>query len=307
MRAGSLTVTTTLFMACWPCLQACAADKFDIKSHYSKTEHMAPMRDGVRLFTIIYSPKDTDRDYPVMLFRTPYSIRPYGPGNYRSSLGPSLHFSRGGYHFVYQDVRGKFRSEGKFEVMKPLYSTLTSTKSKSPASGTGKPSQASTVKEVAGEKLPEPTDESTDTFDTIEWLLNTIPNNNRRVGQWGISYPGWQTVMGMVNRHPALKASSPQASPADMFVGDDWHHNGAFRLMYTFHWLAFNAAARSGPRESRGKPVFDYGTPDGYQFFPRSGSDSELSTRVTSRTGYLPGTNICKGARTTSIGVNETH
>ena len=213
---------------------------FDLKAHYAKSEHMVPMRDGVHLMTIVYSPKKQDQDYPILLFRTPYSIGPYGPDEYRSTLGPSAQFAKEGYIFAYQDVRGQFQSEGQFEVMKPVYSML---------GGLGG------------------TDESTDTYDTIAWLLGHIPNHNGKAGQWGISYPGWQTVMGMINAHPALKASSPQASPADMFIGDDFHHNGAFRFMYTFHWLAFNAAARSGPSGKRSEPVFGYGTPDGYQFF----------------------------------------
>ena len=232
--------------------RAAAEQKFDVKQHYTKSEHMVPMRDGVRLFTIVYKPKDTETEYPFLLFRTPYSIAPYGQDKYRRSLGPSVHFAKDGYIFVYQDVRGKFKSEGQFEVMKPV-----------------KPKP----------KGAKDTDESTDTYDTIEWLLGNIANGNGRVGQWGISYPGWQTVMGMVDAHPALRASSPQASPSDMFIGDDFHHNGAFRLMYTFHWLAFNAASRSGPAESRGESVFKYGTPDGYQFFLDLGPVANVNKR----------------------------
>ncbi len=229
-----------------------AGEKFDVKQHYTKTEHMVPMRDGVRLYTIVYKPKDTEKEYPFLLFRTPYSIAPYGADNYRKSLGPSVQFAKDGYIFVYQDVRGKFKSEGQFEVMKPI-----------------KPKP----------KGAKDTDESTDTYDTIEWLLGNIAHGNGRVGQWGISYPGWQTVMGMVDAHPALRASSPQASPSDMFIGDDFHHNGAFRLMYTFHWLAFNAASRPGPAETRGEPVFKYGTPDGYQFFLDLGPVANVNKR----------------------------
>ena len=229
-----------------------AQEEFKTQEHYLKSAHMIPMRDGVKLYTIIYQPKQVDLKYPIMLFRTPYSIGPYEPDQYRRSLGPSEQFARDGYIFVYQDVRGKFKSEGQFDVMKPLRS---------------KP------------KGPRDTDESTDTFDTIEWLLKNLSNHNGRVGQWGISYPGWQTVMGMVDAHPALKASSPQASPADMFIGDDFHHNGAFRLMYTFHWLAFNAATRSGLQESRDKAVFSYGTPDGYQFFLDLGPVANVNKR----------------------------
>jgi putative CocE/NonD family hydrolase len=238
-------------LLCGPAAPA-APQGFDVRAHYTKSEHMVPMRDGVHLFTIVYAPKETAHPYPIMLFRTPYSIAPYGPENYRSSLGPSEYFARDGFIFVYQDVRGKFKSEGEFEVMKPI-----------------RPDP----------KGPSDTDESTDTYDTIEWLLANVPNHNGRVGQWGISYPGWQTVMGMVDAHPALKASSPQASPSDMFLGDDFHHNGAFRFMYTFHWLANNAAARAAPSERRGPAVFDYGTPDGYEFFLRLGPVANVDRR----------------------------
>ncbi len=229
-----------------------AQEEFKIKDHYVKSEHMIPMRDGVKLFTIIYQPKRLDRKSPIMLFRTPYSIAPYEPDRFRRTLGPSDLFAEEGYIFVYQDVRGKFKSEGQFDVMKPL------------------------ARKPGG---PRDTDESTDTYDTIEWLLDHLPTHNGRVGQWGISYPGWQTVMGMIDAHPALKASSPQASPADMFIGDDFHHNGAFRLMYTFHWLAFNAATRSGVQAQRDKPVFSYGTPDGYQFFLDLGPVANVNKR----------------------------
>ncbi|MEE3371136.1 MAG: CocE/NonD family hydrolase [Planctomycetota bacterium] len=236
------------------CVVGTAAEQpeFKIKDHYTKSQHMVPMRDGTRLFTTVYQPIEKSRPYPVMLFRTPYSTGPYEPEQFPKRLGPSLEFAREGYLFVYQDVRGKFRSEGTFVVMKPL---------RSQAASKGQ------------------TDESTDTYDTIEWILNQVPGHNGRVGQWGISYPGWQTVMGMIDAHPALRASSPQASPADMFIGDDFHHNGAFRLMYTFHWLARNAAARSGPRASRGRAVFEYGTPDSYQFFLDLGPVANVNRR----------------------------
>jgi putative CocE/NonD family hydrolase len=216
-----------------------AQQDFNIKANYSKSEQMISMRDGVNLFTQVYTPKDQSQKYPILLFRTPYSVRYYGEDVYRSSLGPNELYAKEGFIFVYQDVRGKFKSEGEFIVMKPH----------------------KTVK-----KSQKDTDESSDTYDTIEWLLKNIPNHNGRVGQWGISYPGWQTVMGMIDAHPAMKASSPQASPADMWIGDDFHHNGAFRLMYTFGWLSWNARTRSGPSEGRSEG-FDYGTPDGYKFF----------------------------------------
>lgn len=226
-------------------------ETFSIKDNYTKTETMIPMRDGINLFTQIYAPKNQSQKYPVLIKRTPYSIRYYGPNNYPSTLGPNSLYAPEGFIFVYQDVRGKFKSEGEFIVMKPH----------------------KTVK-----RGPKDTDESSDTYDTIEWLLNNIPNHNGRVGQWGISYPGWQTVMGMIDAHPALKASSPQASPSDMWIGDDFHHNGAFRFMYTFGWLSGNAVVRTGPTEQRAER-FDYGTPDGYKFFLELGPVSNVDKK----------------------------
>src|SRR5687768_14719693 len=223
---------------------------FDTKAHYVKRDTMIPMRDGVKLYTIIYTPRDTTRDYPIILFRTPYSIRPYEPDVYRNVLGPSREFDRDGYVFVFQDVRGKFRSEGEFEVMRPF-----------------KP-----VK-----RTPKDVDESSDTYDTIDWLLKNVRPNNGRVGMWGISYPGWQTVMGMMDPHPALKAASPQASPSDMFIGDDFHHNGAFRLAYAFSWLAGNARTRTG-QTTASSGGFDYGTPDGYRFFMEAGVPGRIDS-----------------------------
>ena len=181
-----------------------------VLANYNKQEHMIPMRDGVKLFTQVYIPKNKQEEYPFLLFRTPYSVGNYGTKNYRGVLGPNALYADEEYIFVYQDVRGKFNSEGEFIVMKP---------------------------HITNKQNSQDTDESSDTYDTIEWLLRNIPNHNGRVGQWGISYPGFQTVMGMIDAHPAMKASSPQASPADMWIGDDFHHNGAFRLMYTFQIL----------------------------------------------------------------------
>lgn len=224
-------------------------EPFNVREHYDKSDYMIPMRDGVRLFAIVYTPKDTSKKYPILLYRTPYSIPPYGRDEYREALGPSPEFDRDGYIFVFVDVRGKFRSEGEFEVIKAYLSL---------------------------KRSAEDVDESSDNYDTIEWLLENIPNHNGRVGQWGISYSGWQTAMGMIDAHPALKASSPQASPSDMFIGDDFHHNGAFRIMYAFSWLSGNARRRTGPTETRGDR-FDYGTPWGYKFFLEAGSASRIN------------------------------
>ncbi len=233
------------------CISAGQGNDYALKDYYTKSEHMVPMRDGIKLYTQVYMPNDKGQKYPIMLFRTPYSIGDYGPEINRNSLGPNKLYAPEGFIFVYQDVRGKFKSEGEFVVMRP---------------------------HKAFKKGPKDTDESSDTFDTIEWILKKIPNHNGRVGQWGISYPGFQTVMGMIDAHPALKASSPQASPADMWIGDDFHHNGAFRLMYTFGWLSGNAAVRSGPSAERGVR-FDYGTEDGYKFFMELGPVSNVDKK----------------------------
>jgi putative CocE/NonD family hydrolase len=221
--------------------------KYNAKAHYDKAEYMVAMRDGVKLYTQVYTPKEKTQKYPIILFRTPYSVRYYGPKQFRRVFFNEA-YTQEGFIFVYQDVRGKFKSEGEFIVMKPH----------------------KTIK-----KGPDDVDESSDTYDTIEWLLENIPNHNGRVGQMGISYPGWQTVMGMVDAHPALKASSPQASPSDMWIGDDFHHNGAFRLMYTFGWLSNNARTRPGQTE-QSSARFNYGTPDGYRFFLELGPVSNV-------------------------------
>jgi len=230
-----------LFLAASGFQRAQYTDSYRVREHYTKSEHSVPMRDGVRLFTIVYAPKDASRKYPILLTRTAYSIAPYGADAYRDVIGPNNQFARAGYIVVYQDTRGKFKSEGEFIHHRPL---------------------------TAGGKGP---DESTDTYDTIEWLLANVPNHNGRVGQWGISWGGWEVSQGMIRAHPALRASSPQSPPQDQFLGDDHHSGGAFQLMYAFSWMASNARARGAPTEQRVAP-FDYGTPDGYDFFLRLGA-----------------------------------
>ncbi len=220
-----------------------AQDVAAVKASYIKAEYQIPMRDGVKLFTSVYVPKDTSQKFPIMLDRTPYSIGPYGVENYKRSLGPSKLLMQEGYIFVYQDVRGKHMSEGHYEDMRPFNPN----------------------------KKGKDVDEASDTYDTIEWLLKNISNNNGRVGMWGISYPGFYTSMGLLSGHPALKAASPQAPIADWFIGDDDHHNGA---LFIFDAFGFNQALgwpRPKPTFSEGRD-FDYGTPDGYQFFLNLGS-----------------------------------
>lgn len=219
-----------------------AQDDAAVKASYDKTEQMLVMRDGVKLFTSIYTPKDRSRTYPIMLYRTPYSVSPYGADDFKTSLGPSPWFQTEKYIFVYQDVRGKFMSEGEFVNVRPHRTA----------------------------KGPRDIDESTDTFDTIEWLVKNVPNNNGRVGMWGISYPGFYVSVGMIDAHPALKAASPQAPVSDWFLGDDFHHNGAFFLPHAFNFFSSFGQPRLQPT-TEFAPRFSHGTQDGYDFFLRLG------------------------------------
>lgn len=215
-------------------------DEVDVKAFYTKSEAQIPMRDGVKLFTVIYAPKDQSQKYPIMLNRTPYSVAPYGPDAYKSAVGPSDLFQQEKFIFVYQDVRGKLMSEGEFVDVRPY-----------------KPKKTG----------PKDIDESTDTYDTIDWLVKNVPNNNGRVGMWGISYPGFYTSMGLIDAHPALKAASPQAPIADWFIGDDFHHNGALFLPHSFNFLSSFGLPRSGPAKESRRRKFSHGTVDGYRFF----------------------------------------
>jgi putative CocE/NonD family hydrolase len=210
-----------------------------IKQRYQKSEVLIPMRDGVKLFTAIYAPRDTSKTYPILLQRTPYSVGPYGENAYRGVVGPSPLFAASGYIVAYQDVRGRYMSEGKFVHMRPI---------------------------VEHDGKPTTIDESTDAYDTIDWLIKNIPNHNGKVGIWGISYPGFYAACATIDAHPALVAASPQAPVTDWFVGDDWHHNGAFFLTHAFLFLANFEQQPPNPTTSTG-PGFDPGTPDGYRFF----------------------------------------
>lgn len=213
-----------------------------VKANYTKHEFRIPMRDGKRLFTSVYVPKDSNRTYPILMTRTPYNVKPYGVDQYRSDLGPSPLFGKAGYIFVYQDVRGRWMSEGEFVNMRP---------------------------QIA-QKTPQQIDESTDTFDTIDWLIKQIPNHNGKVGMTGISYPGFYTSAGMIDAHPALAACSPQAPIVDWFVGDDWHHNGALQLPHAFNFMATFGRPRPEPTK-KFDFKFDHDTPDGYEFFLQMG------------------------------------
>lgn len=211
------------------------------EARYTKREVLIPMRDGVKLFTAIYAPKDTRRTYPILMQRTPYSIHPYGEEAFPPHLGPSRRFQEEGFIFVYQDVRGRMMSEGQFVNMRPQRA----------ASGAA-------------------VDESTDTYDTIDWLLKHVDRNNGCVGQWGISYPGFYTAVGMLSGHPALKAVSPQAPIVDWFAGDDFHRNGALWLPHAFNFMVNFGKPRPQPTKAWPK-AFSHGTSDGYEWFLRVG------------------------------------
>ncbi|MFT4032293.1 MAG: CocE/NonD family hydrolase [Siphonobacter sp.] len=222
-----------------------AANPF-IKDNYYKFEYQIPMRDGIKLFTAVYIPKDASASntYPILMQRTPYSCQPYGTDNFPRRLGPSEAIMQDKFIVVYQDVRGRWMSEGVFTEMTPHIDHKTSTKD---------------------------VDESTDTFDTVDWLIKNIPNNNGKVGQWGISYPGFFASAGTVAGHPALVASSPQAPMADLWR-DDSYHNGAFMLPHNFNFYPFFTNRIDGtPTKVNNGKRFAYGTQDGYEFFQKLG------------------------------------
>jgi putative CocE/NonD family hydrolase len=222
-----------------------------IKANYTKYEYRVPMRDGVRLFTSVYVPKDTSEKWPMMMSRTPYSIAPYGADQYRAALGPSEKFAREKFIFVYQDVRGRYQSEGKWIEMTPH-----------------KPQKAG----------PADIDESTDTYDTVDWLVKNVPNNSGRLGTWGISYPGFYAAAGMIDAHPAHKAASPQAPVTDLYMGDDTYHNGALMLAANFgFYLAFKPHPEPTlPEDFRRGP---FKGQDGYDNYLRGGTLTQLTER----------------------------
>jgi putative CocE/NonD family hydrolase len=221
-----------------------------IKANYTKYEYRIPMRDGKRLFTAAYVPKDLAQRCPILLRRTPYSLKPYGADQYPPELGPSPLFIKQHYIFAYQDVRGRWMSEGKFVNMRP----------------------------IKDHKDRTAVDESTDTWDTIDWLVKKVPANNGKVGMYGTSYPGFYTAAGMIDAHPALKAVSPQAPVTDWFMGDDWHHNGALFLPHLFNFMAGFGRPRPEPTKKFDFP-FDHGTPDGYKFFLHLGTLGNVNAR----------------------------
>ncbi len=216
-----------------------------VKATYDRRDVMIPMRDGVRLFTTIYTPKAPKGPLPILITRTPY-----GTDTFLATIGPSVVFEEEQFIFAFQDVRGRYQSEGDFVNVRPFNP----------------------------HKKGAEIDEASDSYDTIDWLVKNQPANNGNVGVWGVSYLGFYSTMAALSGHPALKAVSPQAPVTDWFIGDDFHHNGALFLADGFDFFWGFGLPRTGPsRERVGRP--GYGTPDGYQFYLKEGSLAGFSAK----------------------------
>jgi hypothetical protein len=231
-----------------PSLGTAQQQPLDVSKVFDKIEVMIPARDGIKLHTEIYSPKNANEPLPFVIERTPYGLEDDKKG-YSKKLTRYAEMIPDGYIFVLQDIRGRYGSEGKFVMQRP----------------------------VRDPKDPKAIDEGTDTYDTIDWLVKNVPHNNGRAGLLGISYGGWLTVMGMLEPHPALKVVSEQASPADMFLGDDFHHNGAFRLSYGFEYSALMETDKTNF-------LFQFDRFDTYDWYLRLGALSNANKN------YLRGT-----------------
>ena len=215
--------------------QTHAQKKFVVKDHYTKAAYRIPMRDGVKLYTVVYTPKDTTADYPMLLWRTPYSCAPYGKDQFRN-LPTEL--AKAKFIFVYQDVRGKFMSEGNYVNMRPY------------------------IPNKSGKQV----DESSDAYDAINWLVKNVKHNNGKVGMFGISYPGFYAAMACIDANPALKAVSPQAPIANWFVDDDMHHHGAFSFQMAFNFFSVFGVKRDS-LSTRWPHRLQRPSPDAYSFF----------------------------------------
>jgi hypothetical protein len=219
-----------------------------VKNNYTKKEVKILMRDGAKLHTTIYSPKDTTKTYPILLQRTPYSCKPYGENEFKTKIGPNSILMKEGNIIVYQDVRGRWMSEGVYDNMRAYIPNKINTQS----------------------------DETTDTYDTIDWLIKNVKNTNQKVGTWGISYPGHYATVSAIDAHPALKAASPQACIGDFFF-DDFHHNGAFLLSY-FRAVPLFGTYKDKPLDSSWYKLPNLKTKDMYQFFLDKGPFKNLKT-----------------------------
>ena len=215
-----------------------------VKENFNKIDTNIVMRDGIKLKTIVYIPKDETEKYPFLIERTPYSAGPYGDTAFANRIGPNQNLMNEKYIFVYQDVRGRYMSEGINLEVTPY---------------------------IPNKKNSSIVDESSDTYDAVEWLIKNIKNNNGRAGLYGISYPGFYATASLPNAHPAIKAVSPQAPVTDEFIGDDANHNGAFFLLDNFSFMNYYGKERSGPVEDYGSQMFEYKTKDAYDFFLKMG------------------------------------
>ncbi len=221
-------------------------DSAYVRDNYTKIERNITMRDGIKLFTAIYIPKNKAKKYPFMINRTPYTVSPYGENNFKQTLGPSSLFLKEGFIFVYQDVRGKWMSEGEYEDVRP---------------------------HIDHKKGKKDIDESSDTYDTIDWLVKNIPGNNGKAGIYGISYPGFYSSASLPGAHKALKAVSPQAPVTDWFLGDDFHHNGALMLSDAFNFYSTFGVPRPKPiTPDKGPKGFNLSIKDNYRFFLNLGA-----------------------------------
>jgi putative CocE/NonD family hydrolase len=222
-----------------------------IKSKYNKKEVSITMRDGVKLFTSIYTPKDSTRRYPILMNRTPYDAESGGPDQFSFFLSLYYRFVKENYIMVFQDVRGKFMSEGEYEDIRPF---------------------------IADKKSNKDIDEASDTYDAVDWLVKNVKSCNGKVGVMGISYPGFYSTMAILSAHPAIKAVSPQAPVTAWFIGDDFHHNGAFFLSDCFGFYYSNGRKFTHPSRS-GFPGFHWPGPDSYQFFLDMGPVSNITKK----------------------------
>ncbi|TCC82901.1 CocE/NonD family hydrolase [Pedobacter hiemivivus] len=236
-----------------PSLFAQQTDSAYVRQNYTKIERRITMRDGIKLFTSIYIPKDQSKKYPILLNRTPYTVSPYGEQNYKTSLGNFPAEMHEGFIFVYQDVRGKWMSEGNFDDIRP---------------------------QIANKKSKKDIDESSDTYDTIDWLVKNIKDNNGKVGIYGISYPGFYSTTSLPGAHPALKAVSPQAPVTDWFIGDDFHHNGTLFLADAFSFMSTFGVPRPTPiTPDKGPKGFKFPIQDNYRFYLEAGSVKNLKEK----------------------------
>lgn len=224
-----------------------------IRENYTKREIYIPMRDGIKLFTAVYEPKDKSEKHPILMNRTPYSCSPYGEANFRALWNNHWkYYCRENYIIVIQDVRGRWMSEGEFADVRPF---------------------------IKDKKTNSDIDEASDTYDAIDWMVKNLPNNNGNVGTFGISYPGFYATMTAASGHPALKAVSPQAPVTEWFLGDDFHHNGAFFQMDGFSFYSGFGKPRPKPTIV-GSPGYDFKIRDNYQFYLQAGTLKNLAKMI---------------------------